>query len=64
MKKYRTLRDILIPAGTEVTAEMPHKTQHYTESAVVTIEVTRDIAAEWRMDLEEAIEAELIEEAK
>jgi len=43
---------------------MPHKTQHYTESAVVTIEVTRDIAAEWRMDLEEAIEAELIEEAK
>ena len=62
--KYRTKTDIVIPAGTEVTAEPPHKTQHYTESAVVTIEVTKDIAAEWRMDLEEAIEAELVEEAE
>lgn len=62
--KYRTKRDIIIPAGTEVTTDPPHKTEFMTERATVMIEVTRDITAEWHMDLEEGLEAGVVEEAE
>jgi hypothetical protein len=58
--KYKLVQDLLIPAGTEVGSEPPHKAQRYTETAVVTIAVTDDITAEWRMDMEEALDAGVV----
>ena len=62
MTKYRTTKDITIPAGTEVTAEPPHKTERLTETASITTAVTDDVTSEWRMDLEEAIAEGVVEE--
>jgi hypothetical protein len=61
-KKYRTTKDIVIPAGTEVDADPPHKTQYYSESAVILTAVTNDVTSEWRMDMQEAIDEGLVEE--
>ena len=61
-KIYRLIKDIHIPAGTEVDADPPHKTVHGTTRASVLIAVTNDVTAEWAMDLEEAIDEGLVEE--
>lgn len=59
--KYRTAKDIVIPAGTEVAGEPPHGSNFFTDRASVLIAVTKDVTAEWSMDLEEAIETGLVE---
>jgi hypothetical protein len=61
-KKYRTTKDIVIPAGTEVNIDPPHRVDHFTTHASVLTAVTKDITSEWYMDLEEAIETGLVEE--
>jgi hypothetical protein len=61
-KQYRLVKDIVIPAGTEVDADPPHKRVTGTDHALIIIEVSRDTTAYWSMDLEEAIEEGLVEE--
>lgn len=60
--KYRLVKDIVIPAGTEVTKEPPHQVEYYTDTAVVLIAVTNDVTAHWYMDLEEALAEGVVEE--
>jgi hypothetical protein len=62
--KYRLAKDILIPAGTKVQDDPPHKSQRYTVSALITVAIDADTTAEWRMDLEEAIVTGLVEEVE
>lgn len=57
---YRTKKDIVIPAGTEVDVSPPHKAEFFTETAAVLIAVSNDITAEWRMDMEEALKEGLV----
>jgi hypothetical protein len=58
--RYVTTREIIIPAGTEVTREEERTSRYATPHASVLIEVTSDITAEWMMDFDEAVEAGLI----
>jgi hypothetical protein len=60
---HRTLKDIVIPAGTEVDVDDPGTNIRYpTAHASITIAVTKDTTASWAMDLDEAIETGLVEE--
>lgn len=59
--QYRTTKDIVIPAGTEISKEPPRTSKYATERATVLIEVTPDVTAEWHMDLEEAIMEGIVE---
>jgi hypothetical protein len=60
MASYRTTRDIVIPAGTKVGIA-PDQARRFTPHASVLVGVTKDTTAEWVMDLDEAIEAGLVE---
>jgi hypothetical protein len=62
LKVYRTAKDIVIPAGSEVTVEEQRTSKYVTPHASVLIEVDPDNTAEWLMDLDEAIETGLVEE--
>lgn len=62
IRNYRLTKDIVIPAGAEVSVEPPKQTTHHTDTASVLIEVTPDVTAYWYMDLEEAIDEGIIEE--
>ena len=57
--RYVTTRDILIPAGTEVT-EGPVAISRGVAFASALIAVSKDSTAEWTMPLEEAIDAGLV----
>jgi hypothetical protein len=60
---HRTIKDIVIPAGTEVEVDDPGTNIRYTTThASIVFAVTKDITATWAMDLEEAIETGLVEE--
>jgi hypothetical protein len=60
---YRTTRDIVIPAGTEVDVSPPHRVDYFTETAVVLTAVTKDVTSTWHMDLEEALQEGLVKAA-
>jgi hypothetical protein len=63
-KKYRLAKDVTIAAGTEVDVDPVGTNVRYdSPHACVKIAVTKDITAEWAMDLEEAIEQGIVEEA-
>lgn len=60
--KYRTVRDILIPAGTMVSVEPPGLNRRYmTPHASILIAETKDHTSEWAMDLGESIELGIVE---
>lgn len=59
--QYRITKDIVIPAGTEISKEPPRTSDYATERATVLIEVTPNVTAEWHMDLEEAIMEGVVE---
>jgi hypothetical protein len=62
-KTYRTKKDIIIPAGTEVDVEPAGMRRSIgVDFASVVIAVTKDSTAEWTMPLDEAIEEGLVEE--
>jgi hypothetical protein len=63
MTKYRTTRDIIIPAGTEVLLETPHERSYPVDSAVIDVEVPGiDSSAEIVMNFEDVLAAGFIEE--
>lgn len=61
MKKYVTINDIVIPAGTEVQVA-PYKVRRFVPFASVLLGVTKDMTAEWTMPVDEAIKTGLIKE--
>jgi hypothetical protein len=62
-KKYRTTKDILIPAGTDIDVHPSHRRVVYcTDLAFVLTAITRDVTSEWHMDLGEAIKTGVVEE--
>lgn len=63
-KKYVTARDILIPAGTAVHVNPPHRSNWGVPSANVLTAVTKDSTSEWLMPLDEAIAAGLVAEVE
>jgi hypothetical protein len=64
MSKYRTTEDIVIPFGTEIDVEPPHSRNFVTAYATVLVGITAGTTAEFIMDLQEALESGLIEEAE
>ena len=64
IKVYRTAKEIVIPAGSEVSVEENRTSSYKTPHASVLIEVDPDSTAEWMMDLDEAIAAGLVEEVE
>lgn len=61
-KKYVTTRDIVIPAGTEVSVDPPHTQSFGTEQVSVLHAESKDCTSEWRMPLDEAIEVGLVKD--
>ena len=59
-KRYRLTRDILIPAGTDVVIEPPHKTEYFGDTVTVFIEVDKDHTSFWTMHLEDALETGML----
>jgi hypothetical protein len=57
---YTTTRDILIPAGTEVTLELPHERKYHADMASIVQGYTADNFLEVLMDIEEGIASGLI----
>lgn len=59
--KYITVKDIVIPSGTEVH-EAPSAVRRIVPFGSILIEVTKDSTAEWTMPLDEAVGAGLVVE--
>jgi hypothetical protein len=57
---YRTTQDIVIPAGTEII-EGPTMSRYFTPHGEAVLGHGPDMTSHWRMDLEEALEAGLVE---
>jgi hypothetical protein len=55
-------RDFVIPAGTEIDVDPPHRSNYFTDSVLVLTAVTKDTTAHWFMDLKDALSSGLIEE--
>jgi len=62
-KLYRTTRDIVIPAGTEVGLG-PAKSEYFTPHGEIIVGFDKDAAGALRFDLDEAIDLGLVEEAR
>ncbi|MBX4911348.1 hypothetical protein HJA82_28980 [Rhizobium bangladeshense] len=60
---YRTTRDIVIPAGTEVGLG-PKASRYFTEHGDICIGFDKDTTGNLRFDLEEALQIGLIEAAQ
>jgi hypothetical protein len=59
-KRYRTVQDIVIPAGTEV-GQAPSRTVRFTNHVDAGLAHGPDMSSTWTMDEAEALEAGLIE---
>ncbi|QIG69233.1 hypothetical protein EVB78_031 [Rhizobium phage RHph_N1_15] len=57
---YRTTRDIVIPAGTQVV-RAPERTEYVTHHGDVLIAINKDATANLRFDLGDALDDGLIE---
>jgi hypothetical protein len=60
-KTYRTTREIVIPAGTEV-GPAPHRTQYGTPHGSIILGFSKDTIGDLRFDIEDALSTSLIEE--
>ncbi|OCP21914.1 MULTISPECIES: hypothetical protein [unclassified Ensifer] len=60
---YRTTREIVIPAGTEV-GPGPRRSEYHTPHGDIVIGFDKDTTGSLRFDLEEAITLGLIEPVK
>jgi hypothetical protein len=58
---YRTTRDIVIPAGTEV-GPAPRRTDYISRHSEILIGFDKDTTGNLRFDTEEALQLGLIEE--
>ncbi|TDW20421.1 hypothetical protein EV128_12551 [Rhizobium azibense] len=63
LKKYRTTKEIIIPAGTEV-GPGPAKSEYFTEHGEIIIGFDKDTTGHLRFDMEEAVQLGLIEVAE
>ena len=61
MAKLVTTRDIVIPAGTEVSLG-PRRSEYFTPHGDIVIGFDKDTTGSLRFDLEEALATGLIEE--
>jgi len=59
--RYVTTEDIVIPAGTELSAS-PSKVAYYSDHVDAAIEHGPNVSSTWRMDLEEGLDLGLIQE--
>lgn len=59
--KYKLTRDVLIPAGTAVTA-LPSHTVSKAPSASILVGPTKDTTFEWSMHMEDALAIGLVEQ--
>lgn len=59
-KRYRTTKDIVISAGTEVD-QGPTRTLRFVPFVEAILAVTKDSTATWSMPLDEAIKNGLVE---
>ncbi|QIG69065.1 hypothetical protein EVB77_031 [Rhizobium phage RHph_N1_10] len=57
---YRTTKDIVIPAGTEV-GPAPKKSVYFTEHGEIVIGFDKNTTGSLRFDMEEALQLGLIE---
>lgn len=63
MSGYRTTKDIVIPAGTEVTKEPPHERKYHYDSGTIVVDVGMlESHVELVVDFDDALEQELIKE--
>jgi hypothetical protein len=58
------VNDFVIPKGTKVTRDPPHKTSYATDNVSILISTSKDTTAELIMDWDEATQLGLIEELK
>lgn len=59
---YRLKRDLVIPSGTEFGTTLPGETRRYASPhATLDIPISKDATASLTMDLDDAIDNELIE---
>lgn len=61
IKRYVTIQDIVIPAGTEL-GQAPFRTSRFTNHVDTDIAHGPDMTSTWTMDLSDALEAGLIKE--
>jgi hypothetical protein len=61
-KTYVTTKDIVIPAGTEVSVDGPKTHTYCYEKASILRGETKDVTSEWSMDLREALDIGLVRE--
>lgn len=63
-KKYRTTRDVIIPAGAEVTVEPPQTREYHVDMGSIVSDYVEESPSslELLFDIEDALEVGLIEE--
>jgi len=63
MTKYKTVYDIMIPAGTEVTKEPPHSVDYPVDTVSVEVDIPiLQSMSHLTIDWQDAIDAGLIDE--
>lgn len=57
----KTLVDVVLPAGTEVSINPPHQTNHAIPHVTVLVPHGKDSSSEWHMPLEDAVALGIVE---